>query len=69
MTDREKIERWDNVDNTIHNMIVELNPSTTELKWNITPISEIREVLIKYFVEELKLCTEYQFYPWIKTTH
>ena len=63
MTEREKIYRWDIVDNTIHNMIVELNPSTTKIKWNITPISKIRNVLVNYFVEELKLCTEDYFYP------
>ena len=63
MTEREKIERWDNVDNTIHEMIVELNPSTKKLDWDIKPISEVREVLIQYLVEELKLCTEDEFYP------
>ena len=56
-------DKWDNVDNTIHQMIKDLNPSTKELDWNIKPISEIREVLVSYFVEELKLCTEDDFYP------
>ena len=63
MTEREKIERWDFIDNTIYSMIIELNPSKQELKWDIKPISEIREVLINYFVEELKLSTEDDFYP------
>ena len=63
MTEREKIERWDFVDGTIYEMIVELSPSTKELRWDIKPISEIRDVLINYFVEELKLCTEDDFYP------
>ena len=63
MTEREKLERWDFVDNTIYDMIVELNPSKQELKWNIKPISEVRELLINYFVEELKICTEDDFYP------
>jgi len=63
MTERAKIEQWDFVDNTIHDMIVNLNPSKKELRWDIKPISEIREVLISYFVEELKLCTEDDFYP------
>ena len=58
MTERDKIERWDFVDNTIYDMIIELNPSTKEIEWDIKPISEIREVLINYLVEELKLCTE-----------
>ena len=63
MTERAKIERWDSVDNTIHDMIVELNPSKKELQWNIKPISEIREIIIDYFVNELHLCTEEEFYP------
>ena len=63
MTERAKIEQWDFVDNTIYDMIVNLNPSTKEIQWDIKPISEIREVLISYFVEELKLCTEDDFYP------
>ena len=63
MTEREKIQRQDFVDNTIYDMIVELNPSAKEIKWDIKAISEIRDVLINYFVEELKLCTEDDFYP------
>ena len=63
MTERAKIEQWDFVDNTIYDMIVNLNPSTKEIQWDIKPIIEIREVLISYFVEELKLCTEDDFYP------
>jgi hypothetical protein len=63
MTEKEKIKKWDMVDNTIHEMINQLNPSKEPLEWNIKPISEIRQVLVSYFVEELKLCTEDDFYP------
>ena len=63
MTEREKIHKWDFVDNTIFEMIENLNPSTKKLEWDIKPISEIREVLVSYFVEELKLCTKNDFYP------
>jgi len=62
-TDRAKIERQDFVDNSIFDMLEELNPSRHELEWDIKPISEIREVIIKYFVDELKICTEDEFYP------
>jgi hypothetical protein len=61
-TERAKIERWDFVDNTIKDMLKVLNPSCRELKCDIHPISEIREIIIKYFVEELKICTEEEFY-------
>jgi hypothetical protein len=61
--DRAMIERQDFVDNVIFDMLEELNPSKHELEWDIKPISEIREVIIRYFVEELKICTEDEFYP------
>ena len=63
MDERLKYLQWDFVDNTIHEMIVSLNPSSIELQWNNKPISEIREILIHYFVEELNLCIEDDFYP------
>jgi len=61
--ERQNIEQWDFVDNAIFNLIKELNPSEKEIKWDIHFISEIRAVLINLFVNELKLCTEKQFYP------
>jgi len=61
--ERAKIERQDFVDNTIFDMLEELNPSHHELEWDIKPISEVREVIIQHFVNELKICTEDEFYP------
>ena len=61
--DPKKYEQWDFVDNTIHEMIIKLNPSTQNLDWDIKPVSEIREVLIQYFVNDLQICTEDEFYP------
>jgi len=61
--ERVKTERWDFVDNTIHEMMKLLNPSSHELKFDQHSISEIRAVIIKHFVEELKICTEEEFYP------
>jgi hypothetical protein len=55
--------RWDYVDNTIHDMIVKLNPSDTKIEWNGTVNNAVRSVLIDYFVNKLKICTEYEFYP------
>jgi len=63
VTERAMIERQDFVDNAIFDMLEELNPSRHELEWDIKPISEIREVIIRYFAEELKICTEDEFYP------
>jgi DNA polymerase sigma len=62
-TEKQKIEQQDFVDNAIFDLLNTLNPTDTELKWNIKPISEIREVIQALFVDELKLCTEDEFYP------
>jgi DNA-directed RNA polymerase subunit RPC12/RpoP len=61
--ERAKFERQDFVDNTIHEMLKTLNPSKVELKWDIHPISEIRDAIVAYFVDELKICTPDEFYP------
>jgi hypothetical protein len=61
--EKRKIEQWDFVDNAIFDLIQTLNPSEKEIEWDIKPISEIREVLVNLFVNELKLCTEDDFYP------
>ena len=63
LNEKQKIEQQDFVDNAIFDLITTLNPSTNEIKWDIKPISEIREVLVNLFVNELKLCTEENFYP------
>jgi hypothetical protein len=61
--EKRKIEQWDYVDNAIFDLINELNPSTKTIEWDIKPISEIREILVSLYVQELKLCTEDDFYP------
>ena len=63
LTEKQKIEQWDFVDNSIFELISKLNPSENVIKWDIKPISEIREVLVGFYVNELKLCTEDEFYP------
>jgi len=62
--ERTKIAQWDFVNNSIHELLEELNPSANKkLEWNGTINAEIREVILKYFVDELKICTEDEFYP------
>jgi hypothetical protein len=62
MTEKQKIKQQDFVDNVINDMIVALNPTENKLQWNITVISEIRSILTRYFVEDLRLCTDEEFY-------
>jgi hypothetical protein len=61
--ENQKIEQQDFVDNAIFDLLNTLNPTDKELKWDIKPIGDIRDVIQKLFVEELKLCTEDEFYP------
>jgi len=63
MTEKQKLEQQDFVDNSIFELISKLNPSENVIKWDIHLISEIRQVLVDIFVTELKLCTEEEFYP------
>jgi len=63
MTEKQKLEQQDFVDNSIFELISKLNPSENVIKWDIHYISEIRQVLVDIFVTELKLCTEEEFYP------
>jgi len=62
-TEKQKIAQWDLVDNAIFDLIKTLNPSATELKWDIRLITEIRLTLQNYFAHDLKLCAEKDFYP------
>ena len=63
LNEKRKLEQCDNVDNAIFDLITELNPSTKTIEWDIKPISEIREILVSLYLQELKLCTEDDFYP------
>ena len=61
--ERQKIERWDLVDNSIFELLNNLNPTDKKLNWDIKIISEIRLLIQSYFVDELKICNEGKFYP------
>ena len=61
--ERQKIERWDLVDNSIFELLNNLNPTDKNLNWDIKIISEIRLLIQSYFVDELKICKEGKFYP------
>ena len=63
MTEKQKIAQQDLVDNCIFDLITELSPSSETIVWNITVISEIRTIIQNYFVNDLVLCDEEEFYP------
>jgi len=61
--ERQKIERWDLVDNSIFELLNNLNPTDKKINWDIKIISEIRLLIQSYFVDELEICKEGKFYP------
>jgi hypothetical protein len=63
MTEKQKIEKQDFVDNAIFELAKTLNPSNKEIEWDIEWISQIRDVLVSLYVDKMKVCTKYQFYP------
>jgi|WetSurSiteA1Bulk_404760.scaffolds.fasta_scaffold87803_1 hypothetical protein len=59
-----EIERQDDVDGLIYDLIVNLCPEGPVPDWNIEHISEVREAIQDIIVDKLKLMTEQQFYPY-----
>jgi hypothetical protein len=62
----EQIERQDFVDNRIFELIQEINPSQTEIDWDIEVIANVRETIRIWLVEELKLTDEMTFYAYLE---
>ena len=66
MTEKQKIAQQDFVDNSIFDLIKNLSPSSDEINWDISVISEIRLILQNLYVNKLELCDEEEFYPSIE---
>lgn len=56
---REDIERQDFVDNEIYELINQLNPTSKN-------IARTRDLLKEVYVDEMNICTEFEFYPFMK---
>ena len=65
LTDKEII-RQDFVDNSIFRIINAVNPSQKEIEWDIEIIGEIRDKINFWLTKQLKVCSEQEFYPFIK---
>ena len=61
---RKQIERQDFVDNSIFELLNNVNPTLKNLEWNIEIISEVREVIRIYFENILYDFPEQDFYPY-----
>ena len=63
-----KINQHDFVDNEIWDLIVNLYPARDNIKYNGNIVNKVRSVLSEYYIKELKVCTEEEFYPYITET-
>ena len=67
-----EIEKQDEIDNLIFTLIKMLafNPKgddlLTYIEWDMSIIGDVRDLIQEYVVDELKLCSEQEFYPYIK---
>jgi len=61
-----QINQHDFVDSEIWDLIVNLYPERDDIKYNGNIVNKVRSVLSEYYVKELKVCTEEEFYPYIK---
>ena len=66
MTEKQKIAQQDFVDNSIFDLIKSLCPSSDEINWDLSVITEIRLILQNLYVNRLELCDEEEFYPSIE---
>lgn len=65
----EQIERQDNVDNAIYQLIQELNQTADKIRWDIEMIGEVRDVIEDWLVERLKITDEQSFYPYLEENY
>ena len=59
----EQLKRQDFVDNQIYDLVKRLNPSRSEIEWDIEMIGEIRDTIQHWLVERYKIVDEFEFYP------
>jgi len=63
---KKQIQRQDFVDNTIFQLLQEINPTERNIEWNIEIIAELRKSIKEVFVDSLSFCDEQTFYPFLK---
>jgi hypothetical protein len=62
-----EIEQQDIVDSACYELITQFTPNGLEdVEWNIELIGKIRDALQEVIVDDLKLMTEMEFYPYIE---
>jgi hypothetical protein len=62
-----ELEQQDLIDNACYELITQFCPNgLKDVEWNIQHISKIREALQEVIVDDMKLMTEQEFYPYIE---
>lgn len=62
-----EIEQQDIVDDACYQLITEFCPNgLLDVEWNIEHIAKIRDALQEVIVDDMKLMTEQEFYPYIE---
>jgi len=59
----EQLKRQDFVDNQIYDLVKRLNPSRSEIEWDIEMIADIRDTIQHWLVDRYKVVDELEFYP------
>lgn len=59
-----QMERQDEVDNAIHELVNELLPPGKTVEWDIDLIGEIRDTIREQLAEKRKLAADAEFYPF-----
>jgi hypothetical protein len=59
----DQIKRQDFVDNEINDLVKRLNPSRSEIEWDIEMIGDIRDTIQHWLVDRYKIVDELEFYP------
>ncbi len=58
-----QIKRQDFVDNQIYDLVKRLNPSRSEIEWDIEMIGDIRDTIQHWLIDKYKIVDELEFYP------
>jgi len=59
----EQLKRQGFVDNEIFDLLKRLNPSRSEIEWDIQMIGDIRDTIQHWLVDRYKMADELEFYP------
>ncbi len=62
---QKQINRQDLVDGAIFELLEQLAPNGAQLQWNIEHIGAVRDAVLNVLVDNCKVMSEMDFYPYI----